>query len=136
MKLPPSICEAIKTKNIDAVRVEIQELVRTDCCAKQPQALRVADMVAESLTALYEKDDGHYSSFDWSNLTEDTWSNSRAALRLNFSREKLLALSDMTLALRKQGIEHFKLPRRNKLMIGLVALTVVIVIVVIASLLC
>lgn len=135
MKVPPSITAAIQARDIDAVRVEIQELVRTDCCLRQPQALLVADFVVTCLSALYEEDDGRYSSFDRSNVTEDDWANSRAALRLNFSREKLVALRDMTLALRRQGVERFQLPRRSKLVIGLVVLIVAIVIAVVVSLL-
>ena len=107
MKIPPSILDALQSGDVDLARVRIQELVRTDCSAVELQALAVADMVMERLPSLYENDDGRHSSFD-ADMSEEDWGASRAALRLNFSREKLVALHDMTLALRRKGIDRFE----------------------------
>lgn len=134
MRIPRSIVNAINANDIDAIRVEIQELVRLDCNSRQPRALPIADMVAARSSGIYDNDDGRHSSCDSTNVTEDDWSRTRAALRLNFSREKLVALRDMTFALRGKGVERFQLPRRSKLMIGLVALTTLIVIAMVVSL--
>ena len=106
--LPENLKRAVISKDIAAVRSAILTEVRNDWMREAPRALRLADLASKELPGLYEPDNGFCSSPGDLDISDDLWTEARAAMMLNFSRERLCFIETIVRELHPNGNKpHF-----------------------------
>lgn len=101
--LTESLKKAVMSKDIAAVRSAILTEVRNDRMREDPRALRLADLASKELPGLYEPDNGFCSSPGDLDISDDLWTKARAAMMLNFSRERLCFIETIVRGLHTSG---------------------------------
>lgn len=99
---------AVESGSVERAQSAIITHVDDDSRNPTMVALEIADEVAKVLPNLYEEDNGRFEV-----PAEDTWdvtfwNRTKAALGLNFSREKIELATRVALYLRSQGILGFQ----------------------------
>lgn len=105
MKYSQSLANAIDHSDLSEIRAALITYIDLDATATQLIALDVADDVNQLLQtkgiSLFEQDNGR---LDFNSTPSDNeWNKAKAALRLNFSREKIKYATQIVEQLRKQN---------------------------------
>lgn len=99
--LTDSLKRAVVTKSIAAARSAILTELWDDRTREVPMALALADLVSKEMPGFYEADNGLYSGSSDCPVTEDLWTKARAAMMLNFSRERLCFIETLVRSLQQ-----------------------------------
>ena len=109
MKYSQSLADAIDHSDVSKIRAALITYIDLDATAVQLIALDVADSVAQLLQtkgiSLFEQENGRLDLN--SPPSENEWNKVKAALRLNFSREKIKYATLIVEQLRKQNAPMF-----------------------------
>ncbi len=96
MALSESVKKDIATGDVYAARALILDCLREDFGKPASSALTVSDFAAECFSNLYEHDDGTCPKKNPSECDETDWNRTRGLLKLNFSREKVKFLTELS----------------------------------------
>lgn len=112
MNFIKTLDQAIAMNNVFLARGSIITYVDNDSQRKHMVALEIADKVnrifQEKGITFFEPEDNWLKPLSREEWNPEYWNNIKAAMRMNFSREKIILASDVATHLRNQGNIKFQ----------------------------